>query len=353
MNTLKKITAGILCLTLLSGLEPKLLPISETNSTVEASVQTKVMYANAKTDAYDRRSTKKSKRVISIPYGARVERLAVYSSWSQVRYNNKVGWVASRALVEIKKVEVYDAKQNVTVYDSRSTKGKVVTKVPANKQVTRLAVNKSWSQIRYGSKTGWVASSKLKHRYTKETFAPKKYRVKVSAPLQSSALTTSKILNTIPEYSVIESVERHNEWLKITYNKQTGWIQNKYLKTYKAETTLEIINRVYGTNYDIEGTSYTFTIATKGDKEGYDPKVELDVNSIALNEINGLSSDKMTKEYTQAAKLFTTIHGGNAEKLSSKMLEVFNNGPYNQYIRYDKFEIKCDSSDIFIILSAN
>ncbi|ERG68065.1 SH3 domain-containing protein [Exiguobacterium chiriqhucha] len=338
MNTLKKITAGILCLTLLSGLEPKLLPISETNSTVEASVQTKAMYANAKTDAYDRRSTKKSKRVISIPYGARVERLAVYSSWSQVRYNNKVGWVASRALVEIKKVEVYDAKQNVTVYDSRSTKGKVVTKVPANKQVTRLAVNKSWSQIRYGNKAGWVASSKLKHRYTKETFAPKKYRVKVSAPLQSSALTTSNILTTVPEFASVESVERFNNWFKVKHNNRTGWIQAKYLTTYKTLKPLEVINKVYGSNYEVtvSDNQYYRITRTYGD---HDYQLEYEGNLIKISDVESLGLKIGREEYTKAAKLITILHGGDVVGLENKMWDIYNNGPYKTTIEFEKYFI--------------
>lgn len=235
MKILKGITAGILSITLLSA---PTMPLSFTGETVrvEASTQVKAMYANVDTNAYTTRSSK-SKRVMTIPYGVRLERTAVNSSWSQVRYKGITGWVASRDLVEIKKTEVMDTKKAVTLYASRSTKAKAVTKVPAAKQVTRLAVNKSWSQVKYGSKTGWVASSQLKARYVKESFAPRPYQLKEDAPLQSTYTTSGTRLTSILKGTVVVSAERYNSWYKVTFNGKTGWVSGKYLTDYKAPTT--------------------------------------------------------------------------------------------------------------------
>lgn len=124
---------GVLSVALLSA------PVSEFSfdtgvQKVEASAQVKAMYAKKQVSAYESRSSK-SERVMTVPYGVRVDRLSIQSSWSQVKYKGKIGWVASRDLVEIKKTEVLDTKKAITMYASRSTKAKAVTKVPAAKQL--------------------------------------------------------------------------------------------------------------------------------------------------------------------------------------------------------------------------
>jgi len=335
MKLLKGITAGVLCLTLLSAPGVN-LPLLGDSSQAEASVQTKAMYPNKKTVAYQSKSSKSS-RVMTIPYGVRVDRLAVASSWSQVRYNGKVGWVASRDLVEIKKTEVLDTKQTVTMYVSRSTKAKSLTKIPVNKQVTRLAVNQSWSQVKYGNHTGWVASSQLKIRYTRETFALTKYRVKEVAPLQSSYSTSSNVIATLPDFGVVESVERYNNWYKVTFANQTGWVQGKYLTTYKKETVYEALERVYGSSYEI----------------GYDPGSSrvvkwIDGNLFDLYYRNGYAtldySDSVNpklarEEYKKMAKFITAMHGGDPNRLSATMWDAMHNGyKYEDPdLKYDKY----------------
>lgn len=313
MKLLKGITAGVLCLTLLSapGVD---LPLLGDSSQAEASVQTKAMYPNKKTVAYQSKSSKSS-RVMTIPYGVRVDRLAVASSWSQVRYNGKVGWVASRDLVEIKKTEVLDTKQTVTMYVSRSTKAKRLTKIPVNKQVTRLAVNQSWSQVKYGNHTGWVASSQLKIRYTRETFALTKYRVKEVAPLQSSYSTSSNVIATLPDFGVVESVERYNNWYKVTFANQTGWVQGKYLTTYKAETPRETVHRILGDKYEITDYKYPFYGTRKEVSDGYWANFYFSETHMDFDYVP-------QEDYLMFAKLITTIKGGDANKLVEIMKEV-------------------------------
>lgn len=65
-----------------------------------------------------------------------------------------------KAYVVSKQVTMYENKAT-KAYTTRSSKGKVAFTVPDKAKVTRLAVNASWSQIKYNGKTGWVASSSL------------------------------------------------------------------------------------------------------------------------------------------------------------------------------------------------
>lgn len=295
------------------------------NSQVEASIYLESMYVNVKVEAYASRSTK-SKRVMTIPEGAPVDRLAQEASWSNIRYNGKTGWVASRTLVGITKIEVLDTKQNVTMYASRSTKGKVVTKIPANKQVSRLEVNQSWSNVKYGSKNGWVPTSQLNLRYTKETFAPRQYKLKENAPLQSTYTSSGKKISSIPKNTIVKSAEKYNQWFKITHNNKTGWVQAKYLQTYKSP--LKVAQNIYGSNYTI--TSHNGDLMITDDI----------LHTVALFD-EGLVIEYGTRnEYDKAAKLITTLHGGSASELSDYMWSALWGYSYT----YGKYHISPSSS---------
>lgn len=338
MKLLKAIMTGVLSIALLS------VPVSGFSfdsgiQKVEASTQVKAMYAKKQVSAYKSRSSK-SGRIMTIPYGVRIDRLATQSSWSQVRYKGKIGWVASRDLVEIKKTEVLDTKKVVTLYASRSTKAKTVTKVPANKQVTRLATNKSWSQVKYGGKTGWTASSSLKLRYTKETFALKKYRVKegAPAPLQSSYSTGSEVIATLPDFGVVESVERYNNWYKVTFDKKTGWVEAKYLTTYKKESTYEALKRIYGSSYDISYDPYDSQVFKSIDGESIELYYRDGYVTLSYS-IDHLNQNVAREEYNKAAKFITAIHGGDPNKLSAIMWDAMYNGHKyeDKDLKYDKY----------------
>ncbi len=331
MKIFKALMTGLLSVALLSA------PVSEFSfdtgvQKVEASAQVKAMYAKKQLSAYKSRSSK-SGRVMTVPYGVRIDRLSIQSSWSQVRYKGKIGWVASRDLVEIKKTEVLDTKKTITMYASRSTKAKAVTKVPANKQVTRLAVNKSWSQVQYGSKTGWVASSQLKARYVKENFAPRSYQLKEEAPLQSTYTTNGTTLTSIPKETIVASAERYNSWYKVTFNKKTGWVNGKYLTAYKAPTTdaVSIAKQEFGSEYEISGSGNQVSVRGSG---------------VSLHVSDGSSSIKQGDQsvYVKTARLITNLHGGDANTLANYMWNARPGQKYWDGVMYGKYEISADPS---------
>lgn len=327
MKILKGIIAGLLSIALLGA--PATPFIGEAPQ-VEASTQVKGMHANVETEAYTTRSSK-SKRVMTIPFGASLERTAVNSSWSQVRYKGKTGWVASRDLMEVKKTEVMDTKKTVTLYASRSTKAKTVTKVPAAKQVTRLAVNKSWSQVTYGSKTGWVASSQLKTRYTKETFVPRIYKVKEIAPLQKTYATNGETLVSIPKEFIVSSGERYNSWYKVTFNGKTGWVHSKYLTSYKIKDAVYTAHKLFGTKYDYSGSGKEVHVF--GDS----------IDAFTGNDLASIASYPLEKAdysfYVKTAKLITSLQGGDTDTLANYMWNARPGQKYWDGVQYGKYYI--------------
>ncbi|MHC9161440.1 SH3 domain-containing protein [Exiguobacterium profundum] len=105
----------------------------------------------------------KSKQLVQIPTNGKVRSIEKRSSWMKVTYKGKTGWVAVKNLKAYvaPKTESKYANKNMKAYTTRSSKRKVAFTVPKGKKVTRIAVNGLWSQVKYGSKTAWVASRDL------------------------------------------------------------------------------------------------------------------------------------------------------------------------------------------------
>lgn len=329
LKIFKKITLVMLCLGLFSTVKPNVLSPLDSNSVVEASVLNKAAYVKVSTKVYTSRSSK-SKSVMVIPQGKSVERLAVHKSWAQIRYNGKSGWVASRNLVEITKTEVFDTKKTVKMYSSRSTKAKVVTTIPAAVSVTRLAVNKSWTQVRYNGKIGWVASSQLKIRYTKETFAPRTYRVKEDTTLRAKYASSGEELVSIPKDTIITSTERYNTWYKVSFKGKIGWVMGKHITLYK-ETPKDVALKVFGSKYPISGSGYSLSI--------------LNADTYLYMEKDIYVIEKGNREvYDKSAQLITKLHGGNWKELSEYMWNARPGEKHWNGVYFEKYYVVADPS---------
>lgn len=104
-----------------------------------------------------------SKQIVQVPANAKVRSIEKRASWMKVTYNGSTGWVAVnnlKAYVAPKTVTMY-ANKATKAYTTRSTKGKVAFNLANGAKVTRTGVNGSWSQVKFGTKTGWIASRDL------------------------------------------------------------------------------------------------------------------------------------------------------------------------------------------------
>ncbi len=324
LKIFKKITLVMLCLGLFSTVEPNVLSPLDSNSVVEASVLNNATYVKVSTKVYTSRSSK-SKSVMVIPQGKSVERLAVHKSWAQIRYNGKSGWVASRNLVEITKTEVLDTKKATKMYSSRSTKAKVVTNIPADASVTRLAVNKSWTQVRYNGKIGWVASSQLKIRYTKETFAPRTYRMKEDTTLKARYVSSSEELVSIPKGTIITSSERYNTWYKVSFEGKTGWVIGKHITSYK-ETNKDIALKVFGNEFEISGDGHDIYVE-KDEFYAYFSKNRLNIRGENID------------EFRLAALYIDKLNGCDLDIMTDYMWNARPGGKYATGIMHYNYEI--------------
>lgn len=94
-------------------------------------------------------------------------------TWTQVKSGNTTGWVSSTYLkagtsnVKLPAKpsatsKTKTVKSNLNMRSSASMSGKVVTVLRANTKVSVLSTNGAWTQVKIGTKVGWVVGSYLK-----------------------------------------------------------------------------------------------------------------------------------------------------------------------------------------------
>ena len=139
-----------------------------------------------------------------------------------------------KAYVAPKTVTMYTNKAT-KAYTTRSTKGKVAFNLANGAKVTRTGVNGSWSEIKVGTKTGWVASRDL------ATSAPAATKaVDMQTNKKATAYTTrstkGKVTFTVPANTKVSCLAVNGSWSEISYNGKKGWVATRGLSALKTGT---------------------------------------------------------------------------------------------------------------------
>ncbi len=116
-----------------------------------------------------------------------------------------------------------------------SMSAKVVLVIPNGGTVTVLKTSGSWSQVTYGSKSGWVANAYLTGTSTPAP-APKPpaaasgtQRTIAALNLRASGSMSAKVVLVIPNGATVKVVKTSGSWSQVTYASKTGWVANAYL----------------------------------------------------------------------------------------------------------------------------
>lgn len=206
---MKKIMMYVIALSIVFTI---LTPIA---STVEAATTTLTSY-QTKTAVYLRATTSyKGKQLILIPKQKTVTYVAKKGSWLQVRYANRTGYVNEQSLTRkvqkgvALKATPYVTQRQVIVYSRVDAHKKQAFTLKKGTTVTVNEQLAGFYKIRYGNKTGWVASKDIKKA---PTVAPK--------PSTTKPPTTKPIKKTpfLPKQQSMDYLENYK-----------GVAQNRYL----------------------------------------------------------------------------------------------------------------------------
>lgn len=243
----------------------------------------------------------KGKIMLTIPKGKAVNYVSKHGSWYKVKYGSKTGFVSAKYIKKTTTVtspkppassgqlQSYTTTANLNLRTGTSTKNKVILTIPKGKAVTHVATKGSWTQVKYGTKTGWVATKYLQKKTTakpkpkpvvtpKPTPAPKPqpkppvetppvpttptapveqktYQTTENLNMRSGAGTGFAVILTIPKEKSVELISESNGWAKVTYEGKTGFVSKTYLSEVKENPVKTTV------------TAYPITLSQMADKQ--------------------------------------------------------------------------------------
>lgn len=188
--------------------------------------------------------------LLTIPKGTALTPIQSTGSWTKVSYGGQTGWVhndylqksstsssAEKSTTVTPSAVTAQTKANLNLRSSKSTKTTVVLTIPKGKTVTVLAVEGSWSKVKYGSKTGYVANTYLTTSGAATPMTPT-----TEQTMDQSFVTTANLnvrqgagigyalVTTIPNGTVVKATKQSGSWYYVTYNGKSGYVSAGYLK---------------------------------------------------------------------------------------------------------------------------
>lgn len=243
----KTVAISALVLTLgLSGLSPSTTSVFSPVS-VEAAQK---MYSVKKPVELKAGRHSKHKTIMSIPKGKTVSYVKAYGSWTQVKYGSKVGYVPTRDLntlvskPAISKTSVqtsYVTNRTVDVKTGRKSTYKTVVRIPKGKTVTFMKDYGSWTQIKYGSKSGYVATKTLVKKSTSTTNGTptksKVFYVTMDVSIKAGRHSAHKTLKVVPKGKQVTELKNYGSWTQVKYGSTVGYVATKTLSTTAPKVT--------------------------------------------------------------------------------------------------------------------
>lgn len=173
----------------------KEVKVSATSKNTSGSVS----YKTTRSLALKSGRSSKYKTLTTIPKGKSVKYVKAYGSWTKVSYGSKTGYVPTKYISKVTTASKpstsvsYTTTTSVALKAGRHSKHKTLTTIPKGKDVTFVKAYGSWTQVKYGSKTGYVPSKNI----AKKSTSPK---------TPSNKPNTGRELTTAEKTKAFESV---------------------------------------------------------------------------------------------------------------------------------------------------
>lgn len=124
---------------------------------------------------------------------------------------------------------------SVNMRSKASTSSKLVDRLLVGTKVTVLSKGTYWSEIKYGSKTGYVRTVYLTS--TKPSNLPTSSRATVTSSngsgvhMRKTASTSSRVVDTLSVGTRVTVLQWGSVWTQVRYGSKTGYIMTRYLTT--------------------------------------------------------------------------------------------------------------------------
>ncbi|MDA5560733.1 hypothetical protein PJK55_08330 [Exiguobacterium sp. MMG028] len=160
--------------------------------------------------------------------------LAVKGSWTKVKVGTVTGWVASWDLTEpVQAVTSKVFNKDTSLKAGAYRSAKVLKHVKKGESASILAVKGSWMKVKVGTVTGWVASWDLSSAVTEP------YEAIESFELLAEAYRNAGVVLTVPAGARVERVAVRGSWSEVIYEGKRGFVANWSIRKWGNESLTE------------------------------------------------------------------------------------------------------------------
>ena len=210
------------------------------------------------------------------------------------------------------------------------TSYRVITVLNKGIKVEVISESNGWSKIKYDGRLGYVASRYLDLESSNNVSTTKKEVNATSLNIRSGSGTNYSIIGKLSKGSKIDVISESNGWSKIDYNGKVGYVSSQYLSDIQDDTTIETVPPVVGgestenTNgATINHNALNYTLAQHVNAQleraniganviaSSKPRISSLVESLARVEARGyINADKSDLEYFLNPDNFTSSKKG-------------------------------------------
>lgn len=207
----------------------------------------RVQLANTSSRLNMRQSPNVTSQVVSrLSHGTTVTITGEVDTWYSVRYGSLSGYIAKEYVVvtqtgtptETGGVYILTQSESLSLRSEPRATAAIVGAVPNGAAVTVLQQGTSWSQVRYGTITGYVMTQYLSTAKPGASTGTEAGLVAVvtlenpsgSLNMRVSPSTTGTVVKKLRHNDTLTVVERGDAWSKVSHGGSTGYVINTYIR---------------------------------------------------------------------------------------------------------------------------
>ena len=285
--------------------------------------------------------------------GDKVEVISESNGWSKVKYDSRLGYVASKYIDKTN--ETHTIKEvntdSLNVRTGPSTRYQIIGKLNTGAKVEVISESNGWSKIRYNNKTAYVSSGYLKAVSTStpdintedktETYKEIKVVNTDGLNVRTGPSTSYQSIAKIDKGTKVEVISESNGWSKINYNNKTAYVATRYLDSISQNQQVPpVVEEDNGANISGATINYKQLNYTLEDQVNLQYKKALEGGNIISSSLQRSYDD------TDGIMAFNMIQSRSYVKASKSDLEYYldpDNFRYSdrgmmQFLRLDSYK---------------
>lgn len=150
---------------------------------------------------------------------------------------------------------------SLNVREKESTSSKIIGSVKNGQKLDVLKINSKWTQIKFNNKVGYVYNDYISTTKIVQATESNKnnYIAKVTASSlnfrKSPTTKEANIITSIPKNSKVEVISTSNGWAKIKYNNKIGYVSCDYIVYDKSTSENKVNNKTLVDNLKVAKTT--------------------------------------------------------------------------------------------------